>query len=180
MTMTPVKRGVTLFLQCMLPADSDFCDELAILLGTHYGDGFWKLSTRCIQGFALGLLLDTPPPVASYASARVLSARAMLVHDITTNPDVRVRVRDPHASDDELAALSPVIEYRGGRISLMEIQVAYVLRHCEISAMLWRGWEGDGDAAVADITKIQARLGAPIRMLPLQMRADGGVEPPKL
>lgn len=158
-------------------AGGDSCDDLAILLGKHYGEGFWKLSTRCIQGFVLSLLLETAPPVASYAGARVLSARAMLVHDITTSPDLRVSVC---ASSDALAALSPVLGYRGGKVSLIEIQIAYVLRHCEISAMLWRGWEGDGNAAVADIRKIHALLTIPPRMLPLQMRSDGGVDPPQL
>jgi hypothetical protein len=137
-----------------------------------------EIQVGCIQGFVLSLLLETPPPIASYACARVLSARAMLVHDITSNPDALVRVSAP--SGDVHSALSPVIEYRGGHVSLMEIQVAYVLRHCEISAMLWRGWEGAGDASVADIMEIRALLGVSTRMLPLQMRADGGVEPPKL
>ena len=65
------------------------------------------------------------------------------------------------SSDDELAPLSPLIDYRGGKVSLLEIQVSYVLRHCKIDAPLWRGWEGDGAAAMADIVNIGDILRGP-------------------
>jgi hypothetical protein len=176
------KQCASRFLQCTLSADDDFCDELAMMLYSEYGEGFWKLSTHCIQGFVRSFLMNTHAPVATFASGRVLSARAMLVHDLITTPDLRVGVSQ---SEDELAPLSPLIAYRGGKVSLLEIQVSYVLRHCKIDAPLWRGWEGDGPAAMADIVSIGDILRGPNgkngpRILPLQLRSDGGVIPPML